>query len=271
MTSRFGGYEDQEFIAEFYDLVYEHIIRRNKDIDFFTGFSKKTSGRTLELGCGTGRVLIPTAVSGCEITGLDLSPYMLRICRDKLGRQPEKVQERARLIQGDMTDFKTGEMYQLVTIPFRPFQHLISVEEQKACLECTYRHLSPGGLLILDVFHPNPLRLVPNSKYMAEIEDVPETELPDGRKLRRTNRAAFFHRDQQYNDIEIVYYVTHPNGKTQKLVQSFPMRYFYRYEVEHLLSLCGFRVVSLYGDFDKSEFSVDSPEMIFIAEKKMSA
>ena len=54
----------------------------------------------------------------------------------------------------------------------------------------------------------------------------------------------------------------------ERLVQSFPMRYFYRYEVEHLLTLSGFRIVDLFGDFDRSAFSTDSPEMIFIAEKK---
>jgi len=69
MTSRFGGYEEHEFIAEFYDLTYSHL----KDIDFFIDYSKRAKGRTLELGCGTGRVLIPTAISGCEITGLDIS------------------------------------------------------------------------------------------------------------------------------------------------------------------------------------------------------
>jgi hypothetical protein len=178
------------------------------------------------------------------------------------------VQEQVRLIHGNMTSFKTGEKYHLITIPFRPFQHLISIEEQKACLECTYQHLVSDGFIIFDVFHPFPPRLVPDSKYTTEIEDVPEIKLPDGRKFRRTVRTAAFHRDQQYNDIEIIYYVTHPNDQTERLVQSFPMRYFYRYEIEHLLSLCGFRVVDLYGDFDKSEFIDNSPEMIFVAQKK---
>jgi hypothetical protein len=45
------------------------------------------------------------------------------------------------------------------------------------------------------------------------------------------------------------------------------MRYFYRYEIEHLLSLCGFKVVELFGNFDKSDFCDDSSEMIFLAEK----
>jgi SAM-dependent methyltransferase len=87
MTSIFGGYEDYEFIAEFYDTVYERI--RNKDIDFFVQYSKLAAGRTLELGCGTGRILLPTAVSGCGITGIDLSPYMLAKCQAKVKEQPK--------------------------------------------------------------------------------------------------------------------------------------------------------------------------------------
>lgn len=264
--SKSERYEYRKFVAEFYDLTYGH--KRSEDIGFFIDYSKKANGRTLELGCGTGRVLVPTAVSGCEITGLDLSPYMLKICQEKLAKQPGEVQPRVRLLQGGMTSFNTGETYSLVTTPFRPFQHLISAEEQKACLECAYRHLAPAGLIILDIFHPFPSRLVPDPKYAAETEDLPETELPDGRKFRRTSRTAAFHRDQQYNDIELIYYVIHPDGQTERLVQSFPMRYFYRYEVEHLLALGGFKVVELFGDFDRSEFSNDSPEMIFVAEKK---
>jgi len=267
MKNRYGGYEYQEFVAEFYDVAYE--THRSKDIDFFTDYSRKSGGRTLELGCGTGRVLIPTAIAGCEITGLDLSPYMLARCRQELDNQPREVKERVRLIQADMTAFDTSEKYSLVTIPFRPFQHLISVGEQKACLNCVSQHLVPGGSLIIDVFHPYPPRLVPDPTYTVEVEDLPETELPDGRKLRRTNRVAAFHRDQQYNDVELIYYVTHPGGKTERLVQAFPMRYFFRYEVEHLLNLCGLKVVDLFGDFDRSSFSGDSPEMIFVAEKEV--
>jgi SAM-dependent methyltransferase len=266
MTSRYGGYDDREFVAEFYDAAYESM--RQRDINFFVDYSRNSGGRTLELGCGTGRVLIPTAAAGYEITGLDLSLHMLKICREKLSRQPEEVQERIKLIQGNMTDFDTGETYSLVTTPFRPFQHLITVEEQKACLNCTSRHLVHGGLLILDLFHPRLQRLIPDSRYMSEIEDLPEMELPDGRRLRRTNRTAGYHREQQYNDIEIIYYVIYTDGRQERLVEAFPFRYFFRYEVEHLLELCGFRVVDIFGDYDRYPLSNDSPEMIFVAEKR---
>ena len=265
MTSRYGGYDEWEFVAELYDAAYQ--TARQKDIDFFVDYSRRAGGRTLELGCGTGRVLIPTAAAGCEIAGLDLSSHMLDICRDKVSEQSEDVQKRIRIIQGDMTDFDTGETYSLVTTPFRPFQHLITVDEQKACLNCANRHLVPGGMLILDLFHPRLQRLVPDPEYMVEKEDLPEIELPDGRRLRRTNRTADYHRELQYNDVELIYYVTHLSGREERLIQAFPFRYFFRYEVEHLLALCGFRMVDIFGDFDRSPLSNDSPEMIFVAEK----
>jgi len=192
---------------------------------------------------------------------------MLKRCQDKLDKQPSEVQKQAKLIQGNMTGFDTGETYSLITVPFRAFQHLIPVAGQKACLECIHRHLASHGLLILDLFNPKLDRLVHNLKYAVETEDLPETELAGGRKLRRANRTAAFHREQQYNDVEIIYYVSHTDGRIERLVQSFPMRYFFRYEVEHLLALCGFRVVELFGDFEKSQFYNESPEMIFIAEK----
>ncbi len=268
MKSRYGGYEDYRFVAEYYDCFYDDNTRRGTtDVSFFVDYSVKADGRTLELGCGTGRVLIPTAAAGCEITGFDLSPYMLEKCRDKLSGESTKTKQRVRLVQGNMTALSTGETYKLITIPFRPFQHLVSIEEQKGCLESAYRHLDSGGLLILDVFRPYFSRLEPSPVNMEEREDAPETTLPDGRKLRRTSRIAAFHPEHQYNDIELNYHITHPDGKTERLVQSFPMRYFFRYEMEHLLGLCGFRIVDLFGDFDSSEFTADSPEMIFVAKK----
>lgn len=265
MASRYGGYEEYEFIAGLYDPIYEH--RAIKDIDLFIDYSRKSNGRTLELGCGTGRVLIPTAISGCEITGLDHSPYMLRTCQEKLDKQPIEVQNRVRLIQGNMTSFHTGETYSLVTVPLRTFQHLTTVEEQQSCLGCINKNLTPHGLLVIDIFNPSLPKLY-DPKYIEEQEDFPEIQLPDGRTLRRTIRIAAFHRDRQCNDTEFIYYVSYPDGRTERLVQTFPFRYFFRYEFEHLLTLCGFRVIDLFGDFDRAEYSGDSPEMIFVAEKE---
>lgn len=265
MVINHGEYDTREFVAELYDAAY--FDRSPRDVQFFVDYSSRAIGGTLELGCGTGRVLIPTAISGANITGIDISLQMLRKCRDKMSGHAKEVQQRVSLIQGNMTDFETGKVYDLITIPFRPFQHLISVHEQKTCLEHIRRHLKASGRLILDVVNCYPPSMY-DPKYWAEQECLQNVPLPGGRSLRCTTRISDFHRDQQYNDIELIYYVSNSDGAVERFVQSFPFRYFFRYELEHLLELCGFRVLDFFGNYDKSPYFDDSPEMIFVAEKK---
>jgi SAM-dependent methyltransferase len=262
--SQYGSYKDGPFVAEYYDFVPDYAGRR--DLEFYLDYSLRAKGTILELGCGTGRVLIPTAGAGCRTVGLDLSSHMLAKCKEKLLCQPKDVQQRVLLFQGNMVDFKLDKSFALVTMPFRPFQHLVSVEEQMSCLACVNRHLAKGGRLILDVFHPDPTKLA-GPVTLEEIEDVSEVPLPGGRKLRRTYRSVAFHRYEQVNYVELIFYVTHPDGRTERFVQAFPMRYFYRYEIEHLLARTGFRVVELFGDYDQSPFLNNSSEMIFVAER----
>ena len=110
--SKFGGYEEQAFIAEFYDFIPGYAHR--PDGEFYLDFCQAAGGPILELGCGTGRILIPAAAGGCSVVGLDLSEYMLAQCREKLQRQPQEVQGRVGLLQGNMTDFHLEETFSLV-------------------------------------------------------------------------------------------------------------------------------------------------------------
>lgn len=262
--SKYGGYEDQPFLAELYDQLPAYIAR--KDIAFYVDYARSVDGPVLELACGTGRVLIPVAESGCQIVGLDLSEFMLAKCRAKLEKTAFEIQERVRIVQGDMTNYDLGETFALVTTPFRPFQHLVSVEDQLASLRCANRHLRPGGTLILDLFHPN-LEYLCGPNCFIEQEDCANVTLSDGSVMRQTHRIAAQYRSRQMMDVEMIFYVTYPDGREERLVHAFPFRYFFRYEIEHMLASCGFSVVDVFGDFDKSLFADDSREMVFIATK----
>ena len=259
-----GGYEDHPYTAELYDLVPAYA--RRADRDFYLRYCREAPGNVLELGCGTGRVLIPAARKGVTITGLDTSESMLSRCRERLREEPQDVRDRVTLVHGDMTDFDLGATFGLVIIPFRPFQHLISIDDQLACLQCINRHLSADGKLVFDVFQVN-FNILCDPRFAEEVEDIPQEEMPDGRRLRRTGRVAAFHRAEQCNDIELIYYMTGADGTTERIVHAFPLRYFFRYEVEHLLARRGFKIIELFGDFDKSPLTDNSPEMIFVAGK----
>src|SRR5438094_9850578 len=95
-----SGCEEHAFIADLYDHVVAY--RDRPDVGFFIEAARNAGSPVLEIGCGTGRVLIPTARAGLDIVGLDLSPHMLAVCRQRLLDESEAVQERVRLVQGDM-------------------------------------------------------------------------------------------------------------------------------------------------------------------------
>ena len=265
MADGAGGYMEYAFTAEYYDYVIPY--RERNDVAFFLEMSRACGGPVLEIGSGTGRVLIPTARAGFDIVGLDLSPSMLAICRERLAAEPETVQARAQLVEGDMRDFDLGKQFSLVTIPFRPFQHLTTVSDQIACLTTIRRHLKPGGKLILDLFNPSLAFLVDDAR-LEEFGDEPEITMPDGRKVRRTTRIAGRDLINQVQDSELIYNITHPDGREERLVHAFPMRYLFRFEAEHLLARCGFEIEALYADYDKNPYGSTYPgELIFVAKK----
>lgn len=260
-----GGYDTYDFVSEFYDYVVPY--RERQDLEFYVQMAQASGGPVLELGCGTGRVMIPTARAGVEIVGLDLSEAMLNVCRTKIEAEPMEVQQRTMLVHGDLKDFQLQRKFPLITIPFRAFQHLLAVQDQLECLHCTYQHLSPGGLFILDVFNPSLSHLV-DPKAMEERAPEPPFTLPDGRKVIRKHRIVEHDRFHQINDLELIYEVRHPDGNQERLVHRFEMRYFFRYEVEHLLARAGFEVETIHADYDHSPYGSKYPgELIVIARK----
>jgi SAM-dependent methyltransferase len=251
--------------ADLYDFVEPY--RTRPDVAFFVDQALESGGPVLELGCGTGRVLIPTARAGIPIVGLDRSPEMLAVCRQKVQQEPSQVQSRMSLIEGDIRQFELSQQFALVTIPFRPFQHLVEVEEQLDCLECIHRHLDDEGTLVLDVFNPSLTGLTRENVGQEE-QSSPAFVLPDGRSVVRREKIVARDYFKQVISIELIYYVTWPDGRQQRLVHAFPMRYFFRYEVEHLLARCGFAIDAVYADYQRNPYGTTHPgELIFLASK----
>jgi SAM-dependent methyltransferase len=252
-------------VADLYDWVVPY--RERPDVAFFVAAAKEAGSPVLEIGCGTGRVLIPTAQAGVDIVGLDLTPEMLAVCRQRLREEEAAVQSRVELVQADMRSFDLGRRFTLATLPFRPFQHLITVEEQLSCLRSIRNHLVDGGRLVLDLFNPS-LDALAGGQDGQEMGDEPEFSTPDGRRVLRRHRVVTHDRANQVNHVELIYYVTHPDGRKERLVHAFPMRYLFRFEAEHLLARCGFEVEQLYAAFDKSPYGSRYPgDLVFVARK----
>jgi SAM-dependent methyltransferase len=247
-----------------YDSVPIYVNRR--DAQFYVDEARQAAGSVLEVGCGTGRILLPIARSGQTIEGLDASPQMLERCREKLRDEDKAVRGRVSLHQGDARTFDLGRQFGLVIAPFRVVQHLTTIDDQLGFLHSVARHLAPGGQLVFDVFNPNFAALA--AADGTEREDTPDTPLPDGRSFRRTGRVSRVRLVDQVSEIELIYYISTKSGeKTERRVQSFDMRWYLRAELVHLLARGGFSVRSIYGDFDRSPLADKSPEQIVCAER----
>jgi SAM-dependent methyltransferase len=251
------------FIAEYYDSS-PIVKQRTQDVAFYCDVARKCGDPVLELGCGTGRITLAIAEAGYRVVGLDISGKMLERAAEKRASLRREARERVHLVQGDMTQFDLGEKFRTVVIPFRPFQHLLATEQQMGCLNSVRKHLAPNGHLIVDFFQTDPERM--HDPIFLNESPLIEYDLPDGRHVVLSERVATFHRALQRNDVEMIFRVTHPDGKQERLVMAWTLRYFFRYEVEHLLARCGFRLEAVCGNFDGSPLVDNSPEMIFVAK-----
>jgi SAM-dependent methyltransferase len=266
--SESGGYDDHPCIAEYYDHVVPY--QNRSDISFYIDAAAESGSPVLELGCGTGRVMIPIARSGIEIVGIDSSSHMLEVCHKRLASESKEVQNRIELVQADMRSFSLNQTFTLITTPFRSFQHLLTANDQISCIETAYRHLKEGGRLILDVFNPW-LEFLTRERLDEEFGEEPPFVMTDGREVIRKHRNTEIDRFNQIVYAELIYYVSYPDGREDRLVHSFPMRYLFRYEAQHLLERGGFECEDLYADYNRSPFGTKYPgELIFVARKPRS-
>ena len=131
--------------TEFYDLSKPEAPA--DALEFYMRHMDGSSGPVLEPMCGSGRFLIPLLEKGIDIDGVDASPHMLRACHDHC----EKKGLHPKLYQQLLQDLELPRQYAYIFIPAGSFGLLTSPEDAIDGLRRLYRHLLPGGKLILEV------------------------------------------------------------------------------------------------------------------------
>ena len=247
--------------ADVYDSIYAYV---REDIPFYVDEAMACRGPVLELGCGTGRVTIPIARAGVDIVGLDSSEAMLRVARQKAEVLSEGAGE-LDLVHADMRDFSLDRTFDLAIIPFRGFLSLLTVEDQTAALHSIGRHLSPEGKLVFSVFVPDPEVMVQPGDIPFYLRDV--TDPDTGSRLVLWHQSTHDNHHQILFTRLIIEELDQDGVMKRRLYRDFQLRYVHRWEMHHLLELCGYRVDDLYGDFDRSPFDETSTEVVWVATK----
>lgn len=250
-----------ERIAHYYDLDQGSL---EQDIDFYLALAQRTGSPILELGCGTGRLLLALARAGYRVTGVDILPAMLARAEQKSRAAGPKVTGRIHLLQENFCQLDLDERFRLAILAVNTIMHLESPYEQRALLQCVFRQLSPGGLFALDLFHPHPDALTPaNGEVLLEkILTDPES----GQQVQKfVARQADYAR--QVIRTTFMYDAIDDQGQIRRTAWTFPMRYLHYVEAEQMLLEAGFVIEGVYGGYDLESYDDGAERMLFLARR----
>lgn len=251
-------------MAPFYDLDHDEIV---EDVDFYGNLARHTAlpgqdhATILELGAGTGRVALPLARHGHQVTAVDYSAAMLALARAKLDAE---TAPNLQLIEADMRDFSLPQRFDLAIVALNTFMHLVEPEDQLQALSCIHQHLRPGGLLCIDLFNPDPARLTGQDQelLLAWVKPHPAT----GGWLSKLVGSSL-DQARQLQQVTIFYDEVGAEGQLRRTTAVFTLHYFFRYEMEHLLYRQGFAVEGVFGSYELEPYASISPRMIFLARR----
>ena len=252
-------------IAKYYDAAYaakQDLV----DLPFYLDLATQSRGPVLEIACGTGRVLLPIARKGIEICGVDNSLPMLKILKEHFAREPQEVRQLVTVQEGDMRTFCLNRKFPLVMIPFRPMQHMFTVEDQVAALRTAAAHLTDQGTLAFDVFYPK-FEMI----WTKIGEEVPEMEWsPSSDRTKIVRR--FFRKDSidKINQIFSFTFIfrTYQAGELiQEETEPFRLCYYTYPHLRALFLLAGLEPIAEYGSFAKTPLDDTAEQMIFLLRK----
>ena len=252
-----SGADGWDAYADYYDWENAQTMAR-RDVPFWKRVAAAAGGPVLELGCGTGRVLMPVARAGTPIVGIDLSAKMLSRARARIRRA--RLGRRARLVQGDIRHLPFPPAhFALVMAPYGILQSLTSDNDLRAALDAVRGTLRPGGRLVIEL-----------------VADLPAwDEYRDETRLRgwRPGRAAHItlvesvRQDRRRGLTLFEQEFVERRGTTKKSRRfTLAFRTLSVAQMSRRLEGAGLKVAATLGSYDGAPWTRQSPTWLLIAE-----
>ena len=235
--------------------IYDGMNTNLDDLQFYKRWlPEKRGSRILELCCGTGRLTIPIAKYGYDISGVDHTTSMIEQAKAKAFEEGLEVE----FIEADIRTLDLPEKYDFIFIPFNSIHHLYKNKDIFKAFNVVKRHLKEGGLFLLDCFNPNIQLIVEGEKEQKEIAEYTTN---DGREvlIKQTMR---YENKNQINRIEWHYFI---NGEFDS-IQNLDMRLFFPQELNSYLEGNGFKIIQKFGSFAEKTFHDKSEKQIIICQ-----
>ncbi|WP_017318305.1 class I SAM-dependent DNA methyltransferase [Mastigocladopsis repens] len=250
------------FNGSLYDSYHNagksYFYQKLEDIPLWLNLARKYGEPILELACGTGRISIPLAEQGFQVTGIDISQSMLDVAKQKSSQ--------VEWLEADIRDFKLEKKFALIILPYFLLMGLLKLKDIETCLDCVRRHLQPGGTLIIDVMNPSrkfllDLLLLSQKRFLDCIFPNPE-----GKDNIVVTIERGYVVEQQILIEKLFYNIP---GETEEVVDELKLRLYFPEELEMLLKYNGFTIERKFGDYDMTPFTSESPQQIVVCKASL--
>jgi len=203
----------------------------------------------LELGAGTGRILIPLAAHCKEIVGVDYSADMVERCEAKLrGLSSNAI--RATMMVGDITHLDLLRKFDLIIAPYRVMQALETDDEVKGFFDTIRRHLLPTGKAIVNVFKPNREKAEMCKNWCQPHESICwEKTLPDASRVLHSEWYEKMDKERMVLYPQLIYRKYRGTQLLEEFIQMIKMRCYYPDEFQSLIQSHGFKISNCWGGY----------------------
>ena len=245
-----------DYVARFYDAVYAH-VRDGVDNEWYLARMARAGGPVLEIGVGTGRLFAEARRRGLDVRGIDVSAAMIERCHAKLAPG-----DRERVQVADAVNLRSDRRFALVCAPFRVLSHVHDTADQLQLLNSVHDCLEPGGAFVFDLY-------VPSLKWLLEgLNDVTDFdgEWAPGRRLHRVTSAGPADLSRQTTPVRMTYIWDDADGEHRESWE-FEMRFFFRFEIEHLVARSKLQLESIQGTFAGEALTAASREFVMTCRR----
>jgi SAM-dependent methyltransferase len=231
---------------------YDSLNNFDYDVPFYFELLSNYGGPILELGCGTGRLTIPIASKGYDVSGLDISESMLEEAKHKANNLKLNIE----FVLADMRNFNLSKKFSLILLPFDTICNLYDYESLVACFNCVKRHLTAEGRFIIDVNNPNLNKLI-----------MPKAEKRFKTKYKNPFSDGYVELSisNLYDSVsQINYCKWYFKNQNEEVVQDLNRRIYFPQELDNYLKYSDFIIEDKFGGFDKSPFTSTSKKQIIV-------
>jgi SAM-dependent methyltransferase len=237
------------------------------DYPYIKKLLEQNTGAALDVGCGTGRLMLRYLKEGFEVEGIDTSADMLMLCREKAAAQGLA---QPTLYEGYMQNLDLPRKYQVIYVPCGTFCLVTDRAQAFDTLRRFYDHLNPGGLLVFNLFWPfgngEPL----SDTRLAKDENwnpMWSNDLPDGSIVSQSMRLVRLDRAEQLLIAQRRYQLFKDGQLVAEEIFDANERWYYKQEMILTLEKFDFRDLQVKGDWTDADFADGHDSIIFLARK----